>query len=239
MIKKHYKLVILLLIIFTIFLIYKTNHNNYFNYTALGDGYALGITSYGNEDYGYSDYIKDELEKERKLNIYTKDFSEKNQAIDHLYETIVTNEKITINKVEKNIKQTLRESDLVTITIGLNDLVYHMAITPNMNEYKLIKIMKDIEKDINKLLKEIKVYYPKEIYIIGYPEIPIEDYYIKKGIKLLNQIYKDLDDITYISTEDIINKNDFLYSETIYPSKEAYEKVAKEVLKKLANKKNT
>lgn len=239
MIKKHYKLVILLLIIFTIFLIYKTNHNNYFNYTALGDGYALGITSYGNEDYGYSDYIKDELEKERKLNIYTKDFSEKSQAIDHLYETIVTNEKITINKVEKNIKQTLRESDLVTITIGLNDLVYYMAITPNMNEYKLIKIMKDIEKDINKLLKEIKVYYPKEIYIIGYPEIPIEDYYIKKGIKLLNQIYKDLDDITYISTEDIINKNDFLYSETIYPSKEAYEKVSKEVLKRLANKKNT
>ena len=52
MIKKHYKLIIFLLIIFVIFLIYKANHHNYFNYTSLGDGYALGISSYGEEDYG-------------------------------------------------------------------------------------------------------------------------------------------------------------------------------------------
>ena len=55
----------------------------------------------------------------------------------------------------------------------------------------------------------------------------------------LNKIYKNLENVTYISTENIINENDFLYSESIYPSKESYEKVAKEVIKKLANKKNT
>ncbi len=238
MIKKHYKLMIFILVILTIFLIYKANHNNYFNYTSLGDGYALGITSYGNEDYGYSDYIKDRLEKERKLNHYIKGFSKKEQSINQLYENIVTNKKINSKKEEKNIKQTLRESDLVTMTIGLNDIVYHISITPNMNEYHLEKIMIEIEKEIKKLIKEIKSYYQKEIYIIGYPEIPTKNYYIKQGIKKINQIYKRLDEVTYISTEDIIKKDDFLYSESIYPSKESYKKVAEEVLKSLANKQN-
>ena len=57
------------LIIFVIFIIYKTNHYNYFNYTALGDGYALGINSYGDQGYGYSDFLRDRLQKEKKLNI--------------------------------------------------------------------------------------------------------------------------------------------------------------------------
>lgn len=233
MIKKHYKLIIFLLIIFIIFLIYKTNHHNYFNYTSLGDGYAYGINSYGQEDYGYSDFIRDELQKEKKLNLYSKDFAVKDQSINHLYETIVTNEKITTNKVEKNIKQTLRESDLVTLTIGLNDIIYHIAITPNMDEYRLQKIMKSIEKDIEKLIKEIKTYYPKEIYVIGYPIIPIENEYINKGLKMLDTIYKNIDTITYISTEDVINNQDFLYSESIYPGKQGYEKIAQKAIKKL------
>lgn len=233
MIKKHYKLIIFLLIIFVVFLIYKTNHYNYFNYTSLGDGYAYGINSYGEKDYGYSDFIRDELQKEKKLNIYSKEFATKDQSINHLYETIVTNEKITTNKREKNIKQTLRESDLLTLTIGLNDIIYHIAITPNMNDYKLQKIMQSVEKDIKKLIKEIKTYYPKEIYVIGYPVIPIENKYIKKGLKMLNTIYKNMNTITYISTEDIINSQDFLYSESIYPGKQGYEKIAQKAILKL------
>ena len=153
MIKNHYKLIIFLLIILLIFLIYKTNHNNYINYTSLGDGYALGINSYGNEDYGYSDFIKDELQKESKLNIYTKKFAEKDQSINHLYEKIVTNERINVGKAEKNIKQTLRESDLITMTIGLNDLIYQISITPNMNDYKLKGIINELQKYIKSLIK--------------------------------------------------------------------------------------
>ena len=238
MIKKHYKLIIFLLIILLIFLIYKTNHNHYFNYTSLGDGYALGINSYGEIDYGYSDFIKDKLKKEKKLKLYIKDFSDKNQSIEHLYESIVTNEKITVNNIEKNIKQVLRESDLLTMTIGLNDLIYHIAITPNINEYELNKIVNDIEENIEKLVQEIKKYYPKQIYIIGYPEIPIQNIHIREGIKKINTIYNELEGITYISTSEIITSKDFLNPNSIFPSKEAYKKISKEVIKKLAKEKN-
>ena len=234
MIKKHYKLIIFLLIIFVIFLIYKDNHHNYFNYTSLGDGYALGINSYGEIDYGYSDFIKDNLEDTKKLNIYIKDFSGKDQSIEHLYESIITNEKITTNHTEKNIKQTLRESDLITMTIGLNDLVYHIAITPNMNTYQLNEIINKIEDNTKKLISEIKKYYPKTIYIVGYPDIPIENYYIKEGIKRLNEMYENMDNIEYISTADIVEEKDFLNPQNIYPSKQAYNRIADEILKKVS-----
>lgn len=235
MIRKHYKLIIFLLVIFVIFLIYKENHNHYFNYTSLGDGYALGINSYSEIDYGYSDYIKDELLTDKRLKLYTKDFSKKDQSIEHLYESITTNEKITIDSMEINLKQTLRESNLITMTIGLNDLIYHVAITPEMSEYQLNKIIEEIDNNLNKLIKEIKKYYPKTIYIIGYPNIPIENIYIKEGIDKLNELYQNTKGVTYISTTDIISNSDFLNPNNIYPSKEGYKKIADKVLQKLNN----
>lgn len=233
MIRKHYKLIIFLLVIFVIFLIYKENHNHYFNYTSLGDGYALGINSYSEIDYGYSDYIKDELLTDKRLKLYTKDFSKKDQSIEHLYESITTNEKITIDSMEINLKQTLRESNLITMTIGLNDLIYHVAITPEMSEYQLNKIIEEIDNNLNKLIKEIKKYYPKTIYIIGYPNIPIENIYIKEGINKLNELYQNTKGIVYISTTDIISDSDFLNPNNIYPSKEGYKKIADKVLQKI------
>ncbi len=233
MIKKHYKLIIFLLIIFVIFLIYKANHHNYFNYTSLGDGYALGVNSYGEIDYGYSDYIKDELLTDKRLKLYTKDFSKKDQSIEHLYESIITNKKITLDSFEINLKQALRESNLITITIGLNDLIYHIAITPEMSEYQLNKIIEEIDNKLNKLIKEIKKYYTKSIYIIGYPYIPVENIYIKEGINKLNKLYQNMKGTIYISTTDIILDGDFLNPNNIYPSKEGYKKIADKVLQKL------
>mgnify|MGYP006072780913 FL=1 len=233
MIKKHYKLIILLLVVLVIFLIYKENHNHYFNYTSLGDGYAQGINSYGKIDYGYGDFIKDNLNQDKKLKLYTKEFSEKDQSIEHLYESIITNEKITSNKQERNIKQTLRESNLITMTIGLNDLIYHIAITPNMNNYQLNEIINNIEENLQKLVDEIKKYYPKTIYIIGYPQIPIENIYIREGINKLNYLFQNIKGVTYISTTQLISKEDFLNPNSIYPSEKAYKKIANKVLQEL------
>lgn len=239
MIKKHYKLIICFLVIFIVFLIYKENHIHYFNYTSLGDGYALGINSYQEINYGYSDFIKDDFMKSKKLKLYTKNFSDKNESIKDLYEDLVTNKKITNHNVQLNLKQTIRESNLITMTVGLNDLIYHIAITENMNEYKLDKIMKEIEKNLEEFLQELKKYYPQKIYMIGYPNIPFENVYINKGIKKLNELFANMDNVIYIPTTTVLTNQDFLNPNSIYPSKEGYYKIAKEVLKKLAKQENT
>lgn len=238
MIKKHYKLIIFLLIVFIIFLIYKDNHVKYFNYTSLGDGYALGVNSYGVEEYGYSDFIQEKLRENNKLKLYTKSFAEKDQSINSLYETIVTNEKKKIDNTERNIRQILRESDLVTLTIGLNDIIYQVSITRQINEYQLNRIIDKVEIELTQLIKEIKQYYPKDLYVIGYPNLPIENSYIREGIKKLNEIYKEMDNIIYIDTTSIIDREDFLQSICLYPGKKGYYKISEEVLKKLAKDKN-
>ncbi len=170
-IKKHYKFLIFILICLTIYFIFKVNNHNNINYTSLGDSFALGEDAYGRIDYGYSDYVKDYLKEEEKLNRYIKSFSTKETSINSLYQEIMTNKKIILNNHSINLKQTLRESNIITLSVGLNDLLYQLSITQNITDSKLNRIITSIEKDFTRLITEIKKYYPQEIYVIGYYNI--------------------------------------------------------------------
>ena len=105
-------------------------------------------------------------------------------------------------------------------------------MTGNINEYQLNKIINQTEEDLTRLIKEIKQYYPKDLYVIGYPQMPIENSYIKEGVKRLNQIYKKMDNIIYIDTTNIIGYEDFLQPTYLYPGKKGYYKISEEVIKK-------
>ena len=71
---KHKRLFSLLsLILFisgSVFLIYNRTYTLKINYVALGDSVAAGRNPYGVDDYGYTDYVKDYLQKNDKLNNY-------------------------------------------------------------------------------------------------------------------------------------------------------------------------
>ena len=215
MLKKHFKLLIFILIIFIIFLIYKTNHKNYLTYIPLGDGYAQGKNSYGIIDYGYGDYLKDKIK-----------------------EGEIINQKMDYKNTKYNVRQLLREADIVTLSIGLNDLIYQFAIEQQLTEENYHNILKKITSDYNKLLKEIKKYYPKTLYIIGYPNIPNASPNLKKGLEYLNKFLSKKKDIIYIKTTKIITEKDFKNPTSYYISNEGYQKIAREVIKKLAKEKN-
>lgn len=169
--KKHYKLIITILVIILIFLIFKINNQNNQSYLSLGDGFALGKDSYGQIDYGYSDYVKDYLQKNNYLNKYIKSFSEETMSITSLKEMIGTNKKINLNNHELNIRQTLRESTILTLSIGLNDLLYQLSISDNVTNNNIDIIINNIEKSFKELIIEIKKYYQYDIYVIGYYNI--------------------------------------------------------------------
>ena len=188
--KKHYKFFIFLLVCLVILLIYKNNNKNNLNYTALGDSFAVGEDSYGRIDYGYSDYLKDELIKQQKLNHYIKSFSQKTMSIELLYENIVTNKEITLKGKKYNLKQVLRESSILTLSIGLNDLIYQLSITNNLTDEKLKQIILEINDSFEKLITEIKKYYPYPIYVVGYYNIDPENELLSQAIQLLNQQYQ-------------------------------------------------
>jgi len=220
-------LFLVLLIIPIIYIIYSFNNKNNINYTSLGDGYALGINSYGIINYGYSDYLKDYLIKENKLQSYNKDYTNKNATINSLYNDIVTNKHIN----NTNIKQLLRNTDILTISIGLNDLLFKMYLENDINT----DIYKEIKSEYNLLIKEITKYYYKDIYLIGYySNSKIND----KNINKLNKILKSNNKVTYINTS-FISKNSQKYllnSNNMYPNNLGYKEISSKLILKVSKK---
>lgn len=236
--KKHYKLIITILVIILIFLIFKINNQNNQSYLSLGDGFALGKDSYGQIDYGYSDYVKDYLQKNNYLNKYIKSFSEETMSITSLKEMIGTNKKINLNNHELNIRQTLRESTILTLSIGLNDLLYQLSISDNVTNNNIDIIINNIEKSFKELIIEIKKYYQYDIYVIGYYNIYDNNSPQNKGIIKLNDIFRKNKDVIYIDTYSIFKNNKSYRSrkQSIYPNRYGYQAISVEIIDKMSKK---
>ncbi len=237
-IKKHSKLLIFILVCLSIFLIFKLNNHHNITYMSLGDSFALGENAYSQVDYGYSDYVKDYLSEEQKLNKYIKSFSKKDASISSLYQDIVLNKKIVLDEKEYNIKQTLRESNILTISIGLNDLIYKLSIANSLNDTTIDRIISEIEADFNQLITEIRKYYPNDIYVVGYYNVYKDSYLFEKAIKKLNEIYQNNDDVIYIDTYELFQDNENYLPNFInyYPTRQGYEAISKQIITKIIKK---
>ena len=232
------KLLTLLLLCTSVFFIYeKTNYNN-INYTALGDGFAQGIDCYGQVDYGYSDYIKDYLKENQKLKNYSKDYTSKDMTIEKLHNTILTNKIVNEENKNLNIRSILRETDYLTISIGLNDLLYKLSLLNEINDASLNQVIEELEESFNELIREIKKVYSHDIYIIGYYESSKEDTFINKAINKLNTIYKNNNDVIYISTLSISQNRDvFLPNPSnYYPNYKGYQAISTKIINKISKK---
>ena len=232
------KLLSLIILSLSVFFVYKyTNHNN-INYTALGDGFAKGIDCYGREDYGYSDYIKDYLIEKNKLKIYNTSYQQEKMTINELLNTILTAKKMEDKHTNMNIVHILRDSDYITISIGINDLLYKLSLTSDYTDENLDIIIKEIDTSFDELIKEIKKIYNREIYVIGYYNPTTSNQFIQKAIKKLNNIYKTNKNVTYISTYIISeNKNVFLPNpDSYYPNYKGYQAISNKIIDKITKK---
>ena len=160
------KIVIPILIVFLTFIIYKTNDDNLVDYMAIGDSLSLGINSYGNHSYGFNDYLKSYLENNNLLHHYNSLYSKNDYKIEELINDIKTNKNILYDDKTYNIKKELREADLLTISIGMDELV---------NLLNVNKEFKDIQDDLDKLcnnmdnlIKEIVSLSKTKIILLGY-----------------------------------------------------------------------
>ena len=102
---------IILITVFSIYTIFKTDK---IKYIALGDSLAEGMNPYGEVSYSYADFLKEELEDNNKLSYYTKEYTKSGYTTEDLTREI---------NINLNLKKDLRESDLVTVSIGANDII--------------------------------------------------------------------------------------------------------------------
>lgn len=232
------KIFVLLLLIFLIFIIYKTNEDSLIDYLVIGDSISLGINSYGNKTYGYNDYLKTYLDNNNMLHKYNNYFSKSNYKIEELDNDIKYNKDIIYNDKTYNLKKELREADLITISIGMDEVVL-LLNNNNILEFKDIqKKIDNIVSDMDKLLKTITSINKSKIILIGYYN-PYNNYskeleqvfsYFSDKYLLLSKKYS----ITYVDIYNLIKKD-----QTYLPNKldyhltsKGYLEIAKEIIEK-------
>ncbi len=232
------KILVVVLIFVLVYIIYKANDNELIDYMSLGDSINEGINSYGNHSYGYNDYLKSYLENNDLLHKYNSYYSKNNYTILELIDDIKDDKSVLYDDKTYNIKKELREADLVTIAIGMDELVEILNMKADLD---IIKPKLDtMISNMDTLLKNITSLSKTKIILIGYYN-PYQD--TKESSRIfayLNDKYKSLADkykITYVDIYDAIKQDKtYLPNEKDYHlTSRGYLKIANEVIKKIEN----
>lgn len=241
---KIIKRIALLLIIILVISIYISNIDNKIYYVSLGDSLAEGIDPYGKISYGYSDYVESYLKQKKVLEAYTKKFASSGTRTTDLIREIEINKTILIDNKEVTIKNALMNADLITLSIGSNDLFYKLGINSfdfNINNINdLYTYVDDISLDIEKLIVLIQKYCKEDIILIGYynplsnkeslltRELEPIFIYINSNLKKISKKHN----IHYVDIYQIFKENpQYLPNPVdIHPSSAGYEIISKEII---------
>lgn len=190
------KIFIIAVLLLSVFLIYLTTMDKKIYYLALGDSLSLG-----NEKENYPNYIKQYLEKQNLLEEYRSEFIEDDLRITDLIKNIEDNKKVKVNGKEKTIKNALIKADLVTISIGNEELFYKIKTEKGEELYNYIDEMMN---DMNQLFTLVREYCKEDIFILGYANsFSTENVqyvkYANEKLEKLSQKYN----MIYVSLEEI------------------------------------
>ena len=229
-------LISLLIITVLIFIIYKFNEQQLIDYMVIGDSISSGINSYGNKTYGYNDYLKNYLDNNNLLHKYNNYFIKNKYTIKELLNDIKSNKNILYNDKNYNLKKELRESDILTISIGMDELV---NILNQNKEFKYLKDdLDEMIKDMDNLIKIITSYSKANVVLIGYYN-PYNEYNkdTERIFSYINDKYNTIAkkyNIKYIDIYNIIKKDkSYLPNKLDYHlTSKGYLEIAKEIISK-------
>jgi len=164
------KTIFLSIVVLVIFLTYLFFNDSRINYVVLGDSVAAGVNPYGGVGYSYSDYIKDYLYDKGKLKEYIKEYAVSGYTTRNVLDDLYNNREVDVGGRQINIRHALRESDLVTISIGANDFIKGVSLSnldlSRSDTYK--KKIDEIISEIDLVLREVRKYAKADIIVVGY-----------------------------------------------------------------------
>ena len=246
--KKYIKLIVFILALLIVYITYSfyPKEDRKLIYIALGDSIAEGMTPNHSIEYGYPDYIADYLKDDDHLSFYTKKYAKSGYKIDNLKIDIEQNKTIEVDGKKYHLKEILRESDIVTITIGANDFISDVSINNISSKLSSTKKAKkeidNITKNYRELLELVKKYAKNKIIVTGYfnplPSLTNSKGKIDEIVKYSNNLVEELCDeldIIYVDVFDVLDQNPSSFSNNldIHPNKNGYQLIAKEIIKKL------
>lgn len=144
---------ILAVIVISVFLIYFITIDKEIYYVNLTD-----------KQTGYSVLYRDYLDKNNKLEKYIDQFNLEDYRITDFICMIEDNKEIKINSKKQTIKNALIKADLITFSIGMNDIQYKIG---KSNISDLYDYVDEMLKDMKLLFSLIRQYSKEEIVFIG------------------------------------------------------------------------
>ena len=231
------KIIIIGLIVLSIFLIYLCNMDKKVYYLALGDSLAKGEGPSGTKVKGYTTLVKEYLKEKNILETYIDKFAENGKRTTDLINDINDNKKTKIKNKQITIQNVLIKADLVTLSIGANDILNKINIEEAIDYNQIYNYIDDSNKDLEKLLKLMREYCKEDILLIGYynPYPYLNNKKTNDIFDYLNKKYKETADkynVTYIEISDLFKENpNFLPNENdIHPSEEAYKAISNQII---------
>lgn len=201
-------IIILLGIILTSLIYFHTTEDK-INVLALGDGISTGMTIYHVEGYDYNEYLTEDLNEENNLGNYYRYFNEVDETASNLLTKINNN----ITSIDKKItlKQAIKEADIITISLGMDEL-NNYAKKNTLGSTKINGFLNKYEE----VLSTLRKLNDKKIYVIGlYTSNLIGETKITKingEIKKLTQKYN----LIFIDIENIREQNNFFLQKNNY-----------------------
>jgi len=235
--QKHIKLICTLLTVVLVYFIYMFASPDDISYLALGDSFALGENPYGEVAYGYSDYLSNHLARHHHLKLYTKKFASIDARIKDVHQDILLNRKVYVEGKSIGLKSGLRETDIVTLSIGANDLFSQVNVLSEvMLEKKQDMIIEKIGQELIEVLTEIKK-YNKNIILVGYYNLYPNNKIYQILFEKLDHKYQEISrikKIKYISLFQNFPYEKYLPNPfNIHPSVEGYEYIYKKIVQNI------
>jgi len=212
------KIIFTVLVVLITFLIYFFNRSEKTYYVSLGDYLSYGINNLNNVNNSYSNNIKKHYKE--NLENYINYSSIDDYRVMDLINDINYNKSIIFEEKEYKLQNLLIKANLITLSIGMNDLIYKSKIETNLYEYT-----DELLNDIEKLLILIRKYNKDEIYLLGFYNVIGNDSLIKYANKRLEIIcMKNKIKFIDISLLDnyIVNGN--------YPTNDGYTYITDKIL---------
>ena len=242
--KRRYKLligfVVTGIILITIFLL---TRDRSIYYLSLGDSLAVGQTPNNTIEESYGDYVSEYLKDKEVLEFYTKKFAKSGYRSIDLLNDLESNKKIKVDGKEITIKHALIKADLVTVSIGSNDLFYKLNIGTEFDLSEFDDIYTYVDEsisDVDKLLYELRKSCKEQIMVFGFYN-PFTNFsstlsdvvepvivYANDKMKSLTKKY----DMTYVDIHDtFLANNEYLPSKLeIHPTKDGYKAMGRAVI---------
>lgn len=226
------KIISILILFLSCYFIYNLTIDNELFYLSIGDGIAKGITDNGNiSKYNYTDSIKYYLTSKNKLKGFNNSFVNKDYRITDLLRIIKYKEEIVVDNDHISINELLKKADIVTISLGMNEL-YYKILVDNNNIYSYIDGMLS---DMELLLKEVDRYNHKKVIVLGYYNTTNnnKDIFNYVNYKLKNIVNKR--GFEFIDVDKIINNdtNYFTNNTNFYLNNEGYQKISQIIVEKI------